>query len=172
MTRSAVAWWHRTDETVTLYFADDESHSTIREEHHIPDGTDAESQWQTRVEYVPGERFLDLDCWKFRFDAGRPAWWTDEHTSEAVRQFRAELDPRLARLRESGEWPLPLRFVGEIPADLAAMLVRCGDIYAPGATSLSLPMLSQCGYIDARSCAGVNLSDYAAGRIYAVEAEA
>lgn len=77
----------RTDAEVTVYMSrKTDSHTEIREEHGLPEAVTGREK-RTPVEYVPYGALLDFASWRFEFDEDRPAWWTEAHTKDAIRQM-------------------------------------------------------------------------------------
>ncbi len=81
----------RIDETsVRVYTClDTDSHSDIRERCGLSDGANPMSRYQTPVELVPFRGMKRVEDFYFRFDAGRPKWWTDSMTGQAKSQMFA-----------------------------------------------------------------------------------
>ena len=67
----------------------EDSHQKIRDEYKIRDDNRPGSQYQTPVELIPVRGLFKLGDMDFKFDAGRPDWWTDEITEEAKKQLFA-----------------------------------------------------------------------------------
>ena len=65
-------------------------HTLIREKHGIKENSGSLSDFSTPVELVPKrypvKSFHPVD-WKFVFDAGKPDWWTDAMTEQAISQL-------------------------------------------------------------------------------------
>jgi len=79
-------------ESVKVYtLPDSDSHSDIREKHHIRDDSlTGIASRQTPVELVPIKDLFDVKGMDFRFDDSCPYWWTDDDmTDEAIRQLHA-----------------------------------------------------------------------------------
>ena len=66
-----------------------DSHTAIREEHHIRDDGGPGASRQTPVELVPVGGVDRLADMIFAFGDDRPDWWTDEHTDQAKAQLFA-----------------------------------------------------------------------------------
>jgi len=82
------------DSEVKVLFSErEDSHTANRTAHRIGEdgGTGGLSRFYTPVEFVPTGGLYEWDKYEFRFDAGRPDWWTDSHTASAARQCLAEV---------------------------------------------------------------------------------
>src|ERR1035437_3637253 len=103
-----------------------DSHTKIREEHKIGEDTGKPfDRFHTPVECVPVRGFNFPDDFAFRFDAGKPDWWTDDHTASAMSQFGAEW-----KRRTKGN-------------------IYRGDFTISAAIALILPFVKNTGSIDA-----------------------
>ena len=134
-TRSGVAVYMGED-SVRLCLCDTDSHSEIRRHHNIRDDGGAGDR-QTPLEYVPGADFCDLETWELIFDAGRPEWWTEAMTSSVIRDFRADLRPKVAKLA-TGVWDGDLSLNCKLlPSGLSALTSIGGDVDFPSLTDAS-----------------------------------
>ena len=125
-TRSGVAVYMGED-SVRLCLCDTDSHSEIRSHHNIRDDGGAGDR-QTPLEYVPGADFCDLETWELIFDAGRPEWWTEAMTSSVIRDFRADLRPKIEKLLATGVWDGDLSLNCKLlPSGLSALTSIGGD---------------------------------------------
>jgi len=72
-------------EVFTLKHSD--SHQRIREYYKLRDHNNPLSAYQTPVELIPVDDLFDVKGMTFIFDGGRPSWWTDSHTQDAISQL-------------------------------------------------------------------------------------
>ena len=136
-TRSGVAV-KISESEIRIYMSDDDSHNTIREEHHLRDDDGPLASRQTPVEFVPATDLLDLDTWEFVFDDSHPDWWTDSMTEQAVRQFKADLSPKIEHLKDTGVWDGCLVLHGKkLPAGTELIVTIGGDARFPRLTDAS-----------------------------------
>ena len=65
-----------------------DSHTDIREKHHISEDNLGLSRFSTPVELIPTRLdFEDKSCWALVFDAGKPDWWVDCMTDQCIDQL-------------------------------------------------------------------------------------
>jgi len=128
------------DEYIRLHtLPDNDSHTKICESSgiHEEDGSALRNK-QTPLEYVPSNN-ADLrnprgKDWKLIFDAGKPDWWTDAHTTDVIRQFCDVID---------GDWN------GNILKRSGYLDLRSLTAIPEGVT------LSAGGYLDLRSLTAI-----------------
>ena len=113
----------------------EDSHTKIREAHHIRDDGSLAASRQTPVEYVVRRDIRDTKDWEFKFDDARPDWWTDAMTESAKRQLAsaAEADWDGDVLKYSGN--LNLRSLTSLPKGVT--LKAGGYLGLDSLTSLS-----------------------------------
>ena len=134
-----------------------DSHTEIRKAHGLPeDGTTAGVLKTTPLEAIPtrldAEGIGDEANWKLRFDAGRPDWWTDGMTGQALRALirAAKLD--VAKMSQAGEYggSLDLSSVQALPAGFAPKVG--GNLDLSSATALPEDFAPTVGgYLDLRN---------------------
>ena len=125
--RSGVVVFNSSDGTASLkMLPGEDSHAKIRKHYHIRDDDGPGATRQTPVEYQPTKDLLDLDSYELMWDAGRPEWWTDEHTEQTVRQFRADLAPIIAARK--WEWLGDLR-LNDLTALPEGVTLRAKNVY-------------------------------------------
>lgn len=126
--RSAEACYNFDTGGVELKFLpNDDSHTAIRKANNVAedDGSPMQSR-HTPLEYVPHGALDDFGTYELVFDAGRPDWWTDEHTSQATRAFRANITAILAAGALIWEGNLNLGNLTSLPAGVT--LEAGGDL--------------------------------------------
>jgi len=124
------------DEThVRVYvLGGEDSHTEICSAHKLRDDAGPLARRMTPVELVAVGDLCDSGQWEFVFDAGRPEWWTEAHTAEAIRQLReaAGADWDGDELKYTGD--LDLGGLTSLPAN--AKLTAGGSLDLRGLTSL------------------------------------
>ncbi len=123
-----------------------DSHTDIRAENNIrEDDGSPSSVRHTPVELVFGTSLIDLEGAKFCFDAGRPAWWTEEMTEEATRQLFSAWKSRWQVWGEKLDFPgsLDLSSVTSIPEGVS---LTAGDyLDLSGVTSIPEGVTAEAG---------------------------
>ena len=148
--RSGVGVLNMSDNMLSVKFLDGEdSHTKIRSTYYIRDDDGAGATRQTPLEYKPAKDLLDLESYELTFDAGRPDWWTEEHTEQAIRQFRADITPVIAARKWDWGGYLDLGSLTSLPEGVTlsaggylclrsltslpeGVKVKAGDVYYDG----------------------------------------
>jgi len=114
-----------------------DSHTGIREKHHISEDNLGLSRFSTPVELVPTKLdFEDKSCWKFVFDAGKPDWWVDCMTDQCIDQLlkAAKSDIEAVMSGEKYEEALYLNSLTSIPDGFNPTVG--GDLFLNSLTSI------------------------------------
>ena len=132
---SGIALKNGEDVTVLMSLETD-SHTELRTEFKV--GEDAGKpthKLSTPVELVPIRGILADEDYDFVFDAGRPAWWTEEMTVSARRQmFRFIREHLLSESKLSRSGNLYLSSLTALTAN--AKLSAGGNLYLRSLTAL------------------------------------
>ena len=147
-----------------------DSHSDIREEFGIRDDNSPIADRQTPVELIPVESLTDVNGMEFRFDAGKPNWWTDDMTDETVRQLYRALKNRWNKDRTVFEFAghINLNNLRTIPAGIT-MKSGGGGIYLDSLQSIAENVTLQAKgsiYLDSLQSIPENVTLQAKGSIY------
>ena len=87
----------RGDQVDVLTMPGEDSHTTIREYHKVPEASGGlADRYQTPVEMAPIRGIASPDDYEFVFDAGKPEWWTDSMTDRAKQQLWQAIQDELA----------------------------------------------------------------------------
>ena len=120
------------DEVLILLGDMTDSHTDIRGQHKIgEDDGKALHRYHTPFEFVP-TKIDAFDDYQFKFDTKKPDWWTDHHTSSAIRQLRAEAVRRYELLLGGGKWQGYIYLRNLTATGKLTQIVAGGSIYYAG----------------------------------------
>ena len=114
-----------------------DSHTYIREKHHISEDNLGLSRYSTPVELIPTRLdFEDRSCWELVFDAGKPDWWVDCMTDQCIDQLlkAAKSDIEAVIGGQTYEKGLYLESLTSIPDGFNPTVG--GDLYLDNLTSI------------------------------------
>jgi len=127
-----------------------DGHEDIKAEYVVRDDASASAQYHTPVELVPVRDMFKADGMDFKFDAGRPNWWTDEMTASAKRQLHSAWMSRWGGKKLVFNGSLDLRSLTTLPEGVT--LEAGGDLYLDSLTTLPEGVtLEAGGSLDLRS---------------------